>query len=94
MKNLLLVISMVLLLASCTSEKVAYVEMDEIYKEYDKAKEAEAEMTAKSQQMLAGWLTYCCKLILEFTQEWPLARSLGNREWDSTAHRNDLCHLP
>ena len=44
---------MVLLLASCTSEKVAYVEMDEIYKEYDKAKEAEAEMSAKSQQMSA-----------------------------------------
>ena len=35
MKHLLLVISMILLLSSCTQEKVAYVDVEEIYKEYN-----------------------------------------------------------
>jgi len=51
MKNLLFTISMILLLSSCTQEKVAYVDVEEIYKEYYKAKEAEQEMTMQSQKM-------------------------------------------
>lgn len=51
MKNLLLAISMIFILSSCTQEKVAYVDVEEIYKEYNKAKEAEQEMTMQSQKM-------------------------------------------
>jgi outer membrane protein len=43
--------SMVFLFTSCTQEKVAYVDVEEIYKEYNKAKEAEQEMTIQSQKM-------------------------------------------
>lgn len=51
MKHLLLAISMIFLLSSCTQEKMAYVDVEEIYKEYNKAKEAEQEMTMQSQKM-------------------------------------------
>ena len=51
MKHLLFTISMILLLSSCTQEKIAYVDVEEIYKEYNKAKEAEQEMTMQSQKM-------------------------------------------
>ena len=51
MKHLLLVISMIILFTSCTQEKVAYVDVEEIYKEYNKAKEAEQEMAIQSQKM-------------------------------------------
>ena len=42
---------MILLLSSCTQEKIAYVDVEEIYKEYNKAKEAEQEMSMQSQKM-------------------------------------------
>jgi outer membrane protein len=51
MKHLLLAISVIFFLSSCTQEKVAFVDVEEIYKEYNKAKEAEQEMTMQSQKM-------------------------------------------
>ena len=51
MKHLILVISLIFVFTSCTQEKVAYVDVEEIYKEYNKAKEAEQEMTIQTQKM-------------------------------------------
>ncbi len=51
MKHVITVISMIILFTSCTQEKVAYVDVEEIYKEYNKAKEAEQQMTIQSQKM-------------------------------------------
>jgi len=51
MKHLFLVVSMIFLLSSCSQEKIAFVDVEEIYKEYNKAKEAEQEMTVRSQKM-------------------------------------------
>ena len=51
MKHLFLVLSMIFLFNSCTQEKTAFVDVEEIYKEYNKAKEAEQEMTIRSQKM-------------------------------------------
>ena len=51
MKHLFLVLSMIFLFISCTQEKTAFVDVEEIYKEYNKAKEAEQEMTIRSQKM-------------------------------------------
>ncbi len=42
---------MIFLFTSCTGEKVAFVDVEEIYKEYDRAKDAEQEMTVQSQKM-------------------------------------------
>lgn len=42
---------MIILFTSCTQEKVAYVDVEEIYKEYNKAKEAEQQMSIQSQKM-------------------------------------------
>lgn len=53
MKNLLIVLSVLFLMASCNQVKVAYVDVDEILKEYDGAKEAEKEIQAESQKMSA-----------------------------------------
>jgi outer membrane protein len=51
MKKLLLLLLIIILGTSCTQEKLAYVDIDEIYKEYTKAKKAEEEITTQSQQM-------------------------------------------
>ena len=51
MKKLLMVVSILFLLASCNQVKVAYIDVDEILKEYDGAKEAEKEIQAESQKM-------------------------------------------
>lgn len=51
MKQLFLVVTMIFLFTSCTGEKVAFVDVEEIYKEYDRAKDAEQEMTVQSQKM-------------------------------------------
>lgn len=51
MKHLFLIVSMIFLFSSCTQEKVAFVDVEEIYTEYNMAKEAEQEMTVKSQNM-------------------------------------------
>ena len=40
-----------MLFASCTQVKIAYVDVEEILKEYDGAKKAEEDMKAKSQMM-------------------------------------------
>jgi len=51
MKKLLTVFSIVLLLASCSQTKIAYVDVEEILKEYEGAKIAEEEMKEKSNQI-------------------------------------------
>jgi outer membrane protein len=49
MKKLAVVFSLMMLMASCNQVKIAYVDVEEILKEYDGAKKAEEEMKAKSQ---------------------------------------------
>ena len=51
MKQLFLLLTVVFMFTSCMGEKVAYVDMEEIYKEYNKAKAAEEEITAQSQKI-------------------------------------------
>lgn len=51
MKKLLMVGSIFFLMASCNQAKVAYIDVDEILKEYEGAKEAEKEIQAESQKM-------------------------------------------
>ena len=51
MKNLILILLITILGTSCTQEKIAYVNIDEIFKEYSKAQEAEEEISAQSQKM-------------------------------------------
>ena len=51
MKKLALVFSLMLLVASCTQVKIAYVDVEEILKEYDGAIQAEEDMKAQSQQI-------------------------------------------
>lgn len=49
MKKLAIVFSLMMLMASCNQVKIAYVDVEEILKEYDGAKKAEEDMKAKSQ---------------------------------------------
>ena len=51
MKKLAIVFSIMMLMSSCTQVKIAYVDVEEILKEYDGAKKAEEEMQAQSQQI-------------------------------------------
>ena len=51
MKKLVVLCSMVMVLASCTQVKIAHVDVEEILKEYEGSKKAEAEMKAQSEQM-------------------------------------------
>ena len=49
MKKLAVVFSLMMMMASCNQVKIAYVDVEEILKEYDGAKKAEEDMKAKSQ---------------------------------------------
>jgi len=51
MKNLAIVFSLVMLMSSCTQVKIAYVDVEEILKEYDGAKQAEEDMKVQSQEI-------------------------------------------
>ena len=51
MKKLAGFIALIILMASCTQVKVAYVDVEEIIKEYEGSKKAEAEMKAQSETM-------------------------------------------
>ncbi len=51
MKKLAVVFSLMILMASCTQVKIAYVDVEEILKEYDGAIKAEEDMQAQSQQI-------------------------------------------
>lgn len=51
MKKLAIAFSLMMLMASCTQVKIAYVDVEEILKEYDGAKQAEEDMKAQSQQI-------------------------------------------
>ena len=51
MKKLAIVFSLMILFASCTQVKIAYVDVEEILKEYDGAIQAEEDMKAQSQQI-------------------------------------------
>jgi len=51
MKKVAIVFSLMILFASCTQVKIAYVDVEEILKEYDGAKQAEEEMKAQSQEI-------------------------------------------
>ncbi len=51
MKKLLAVITVLFLMASCNQTKIAYVDVDEILKEYEGSKTAEAEMKAESDKI-------------------------------------------
>lgn len=53
MKKIITVISIVLLMTSCTQVKVAYVNVEEILKEYEGAKLAEEEMRKESEKIRA-----------------------------------------
>jgi outer membrane protein len=51
MKNLAGLITLIILMASCTQVKVAYVVVEEVLKEYEGSKKAEEEMKAQSETM-------------------------------------------
>jgi len=51
MKKLAIVFSLMMLMTSCNQVKIAYVDLEEILKEYEGAVQAEEEMKVKSQQM-------------------------------------------
>ena len=51
MKNLAGLIALIILMASCTQVKVAYVDVEEILKEYKGSKKAEEEMKSQSETM-------------------------------------------
>ncbi|MGI9530588.1 OmpH family outer membrane protein [Lutimonas sp.] len=51
MKKLAIVFSLMMLMSSCTQVKIAYVDLEEILKEYEGAVQAEEEMKVKSQQI-------------------------------------------
>jgi len=51
MKKIAVVFSLMMLLASCTQVKIAYVDVEEVLKEYEGAKQAEEEMKSQSQQL-------------------------------------------
>lgn len=53
MKKLLIVFSVFALLTSCNPIKIAYVDIEEIIKEYEGSKEAEKVMKAESEKMAA-----------------------------------------
>lgn len=51
MKKLITVFSIILLFASCNQVKIAYVDVEEILKEYEGSKKAEEEMKAQSEKI-------------------------------------------
>jgi outer membrane protein len=51
MKNLAIVFALMMLMASCTQVKIAYVDVEEILKEYEGSKKAEEEMKAQSEEI-------------------------------------------
>ena len=51
MKKIAVVFSLMMILASCTQVKIAYVDIEEIMKEYEGSKKAEEEMKAQSEEM-------------------------------------------
>lgn len=51
MKKLAVVFSLMMILASCTQVKIAYVDVEEVMKEYEGSKIAEEEMKAQSEEM-------------------------------------------
>ena len=51
MKKIAVVFSLMMILTSCTQVKIAYVDLEEIMKEYEGSKQAEEEMKAQSEQM-------------------------------------------
>jgi outer membrane protein len=51
MKKIAVVFSLMMILASCTQVKIAYVDIEEIMKEYEGSKIAEEEMKAQSEAM-------------------------------------------
>lgn len=51
MKNLMGIITLVFLMASCTQVKIAHVDVEEVLKEYEGSKKAEEEMKAQSEKM-------------------------------------------
>jgi len=51
MKKLAIVFSLMMLMISCNQVKIAYVDLEEVLKEYEGAVQAEEEMKVKSQQI-------------------------------------------
>jgi len=51
MKKLAIVFSLMMLMTSCNQVKIAYVDLEEVLKEYEGAVQAEEEMKMKSQQI-------------------------------------------
>ena len=51
MKNILAVFALLILLTSCNQTKIAYVDMENVMKEYQGSKDIEADMKAKSEKI-------------------------------------------
>lgn len=51
MKTIVIAISAMLMLASCTNEKTAYVDNTKLIKEYEEMKQVEAKFTKRSERM-------------------------------------------
>lgn len=69
MKKVAVVFSLMMMLASCTQVKIAYVDVEEILKEYEGAKQAEEEMKAQS-QMISQKLDEIAQPLQERIQEY------------------------
>ena len=54
MKNYLGMLFLMLMLASCNQVKIAYVEIEEVMKEYEGSKMAEVEIKAQSEKIMAS----------------------------------------
>ncbi len=54
MKRIIVAVGLVLMLTSCNQTKIAYVNIDEVLKEYEGSKNAEKSMREKSDQIMAG----------------------------------------
>ena len=53
MKRIIVAVGLVLMLASCNETKIAYVNVDEVLKEYEGSKNAEISMREKSDKIMA-----------------------------------------
>ncbi|MCF6223507.1 MAG: OmpH family outer membrane protein [Flavobacteriaceae bacterium] len=69
MKKLLVVFSMIMFLTSCNQTKIAYVDVEEILKEYEGSKEAEKEMKLQSEK-IATELDQLAKSFQQKVQEY------------------------
>ena len=88
MKKLLFVFSILILLTSCNQSKIAYVDVEEILKEYEGSKRAEEEMRAHSDK-IAQELDQLAQPFQQKVQEYQ-QNSKNLSESEKTAKEQEL----